>query len=220
MKRGFLILFLLATLMFVNIVSASGIGNFWDKITGQVLSGCQETWVCSDWTACANSIQTRSCTDVNNCSSEKNKPISSQNCENIIPLKIQELIPYGVFETSGSTAKVDISFSTTDKANCWYKFNNGGRVQFYPTAATSHYQSLGYISIGKYTLYIECQGYKTATNASTEFEIIKVDKILTEENNQDSIQNISNENIPEVVKTEKLSFFGRIWKMLRDKFKN
>ena len=41
---------------------------------------CQESWSCSSWSSCSNSIQTRTCTDSNNCGTEINKPALSQSC--------------------------------------------------------------------------------------------------------------------------------------------
>lgn len=42
--------------------------------------GCQERWVCSDWSTCQNGIQTRTCNDENNCGTQNNQPFTSQPC--------------------------------------------------------------------------------------------------------------------------------------------
>ncbi len=42
--------------------------------------GCIETWVCSSWSKCENSIQTRECFDKNDCGTEVNTPFESQPC--------------------------------------------------------------------------------------------------------------------------------------------
>jgi len=42
--------------------------------------GCQEQWTCSDWSACSNSVQTRTCSDSNSCGTANNKPIENQPC--------------------------------------------------------------------------------------------------------------------------------------------
>ena len=41
---------------------------------------CAESWSCSDWSACSNNQQTRTCADSNNCGTTKNKPSESQAC--------------------------------------------------------------------------------------------------------------------------------------------
>jgi len=41
---------------------------------------CQEDWSCSGWSSCSNSIQTRTCSDNNNCGTELNKHAESQSC--------------------------------------------------------------------------------------------------------------------------------------------
>jgi PGF-pre-PGF domain-containing protein len=41
---------------------------------------CTESWQCTDWSACANSKQTRTCTDANSCGTTAGKPSESQSC--------------------------------------------------------------------------------------------------------------------------------------------
>ncbi|PIN98491.1 MAG: hypothetical protein COT90_04035, partial [Candidatus Diapherotrites archaeon CG10_big_fil_rev_8_21_14_0_10_31_34] len=41
---------------------------------------CIEDWKCSDWSACANGQQTRTCTDKNKCGTTKDKPSERINC--------------------------------------------------------------------------------------------------------------------------------------------
>lgn len=42
---------------------------------------CSENWQCSEWSRCVNGTQTRTCTDVHECGTEKNKPAIEQQCE-------------------------------------------------------------------------------------------------------------------------------------------
>ncbi len=41
---------------------------------------CQESWSCTAWSSCVNSIQARTCVDNNNCGTELNKPALTQSC--------------------------------------------------------------------------------------------------------------------------------------------
>jgi hypothetical protein len=41
---------------------------------------CTENWECSEWSDCVDNQQTRSCSDLNNCGTEENKPATSQSC--------------------------------------------------------------------------------------------------------------------------------------------
>ncbi|MCK9595891.1 hypothetical protein M0R19_01765 [Candidatus Pacearchaeota archaeon] len=41
---------------------------------------CTEDWECGNWSSCINLNQTRTCTDVNACGTEKNKPTEEQEC--------------------------------------------------------------------------------------------------------------------------------------------
>jgi len=42
---------------------------------------CEEKWKCSEWSPCINGKQTRSCIDLNNCGTEKNKPATEKDCK-------------------------------------------------------------------------------------------------------------------------------------------
>ncbi|MFH1308359.1 MAG: hypothetical protein ABIH72_05910 [archaeon] len=42
--------------------------------------GCSPSWDCEDWSACANSLQTRVCNDLNYCNTTSQKPEESQIC--------------------------------------------------------------------------------------------------------------------------------------------
>jgi len=44
--------------------------------------GCNESWVCSDWSSCTNSAQKRTCADKNSCETEISKPIEEKICSN------------------------------------------------------------------------------------------------------------------------------------------
>jgi PGF-pre-PGF domain-containing protein len=46
---------------------------------------CTENWSCTEWGECINGVQTRTCTDINNCGTTKNKPATSQSCVPVAP---------------------------------------------------------------------------------------------------------------------------------------
>ena len=52
---------------------------------------CTENWSCTDWSACVNGTQTRTCTDANACGTTVNKPVESQSCE-IIEAEVAEVV--------------------------------------------------------------------------------------------------------------------------------
>ncbi len=41
---------------------------------------CEETWICTNWTECLNSTQSRTCIDNNSCGTEESKPSETQEC--------------------------------------------------------------------------------------------------------------------------------------------
>jgi hypothetical protein len=43
-------------------------------------STCTPVWTCSAWSACVNGVQTRTCTDTNNCGTTLGRPALSQTC--------------------------------------------------------------------------------------------------------------------------------------------
>jgi len=49
-------------------------------ITETIIQGCQEKWTCTKWSECVNGVQTRTCTDENNCGTDLYKPFESQPC--------------------------------------------------------------------------------------------------------------------------------------------
>jgi len=42
---------------------------------------CMPSWSCTDWSECQESMQYRTCTDLNNCGTEQGKPDEQQACE-------------------------------------------------------------------------------------------------------------------------------------------
>ncbi len=46
---------------------------------------CVENWRCSDWSACTDGKQTRTCVDGNNCNTTTGKPAESQSCTPVTP---------------------------------------------------------------------------------------------------------------------------------------
>jgi hypothetical protein len=47
---------------------------------GTTSQGCQEKWTCSEWSTCVSGVQSRTCTDANNCGTSNNEPFNSQPC--------------------------------------------------------------------------------------------------------------------------------------------
>lgn len=49
--------------------------------TGHQATDCQENWTCSNWSACINGTQTRTCEDLNQCGTNESKPTETQSCQ-------------------------------------------------------------------------------------------------------------------------------------------
>lgn len=47
-------------------------------------AGAGESWNCGGWGTCTSGVQTRTCTDANNCGTTTNKPVESQSCQGCI----------------------------------------------------------------------------------------------------------------------------------------
>jgi hypothetical protein len=59
--------------------------KIWNRVlsSSEVLNeyqSCTESWTCTGWSTCANSQQTRACTDNNDCETTNNKPSETQTC--------------------------------------------------------------------------------------------------------------------------------------------
>ncbi|MBI3956493.1 MAG: fibronectin type III domain-containing protein [Candidatus Kerfeldbacteria bacterium] len=55
-------------------------------VTAPELPVCIESWACSNWSACLNSQQTRTCTDSHECGTTLNRPPLTQACDSTPPL--------------------------------------------------------------------------------------------------------------------------------------
>lgn len=57
---------------------------------------CTENWSCGVWPECANSLQTRTCTDLNHCGTISSRPIVVQGCDSCHNNKFDEQVEEGV----------------------------------------------------------------------------------------------------------------------------
>jgi hypothetical protein len=57
---------------------------------------CNPNWICSDWSSCTNSQQSRTCSDSNGCGTTSGKPLTAQTCLSCTP--ITEICDNGVDE--------------------------------------------------------------------------------------------------------------------------
>ena len=88
MQRKVIFLFLIVAIFSLSFSSAFSFqdwfSDFYSKITGRTTTGnetvCTESWSCSEWGTCTNSLQSRTCTDSNNCGTTNSKPVESQSC--------------------------------------------------------------------------------------------------------------------------------------------
>lgn len=60
--------------------NVSAMSNVASKTTDALPRACVPNWLCSDWTACLNSQQTKTCTDTNGCNTDLGKPTTGQVC--------------------------------------------------------------------------------------------------------------------------------------------
>jgi uncharacterized repeat protein (TIGR01451 family) len=49
-------------------------------LEGEEPPTCTPNWQCTEWSECIDDVQTRTCTDLNNCGTEEGKPAESQAC--------------------------------------------------------------------------------------------------------------------------------------------
>lgn len=58
----------------------SALSNVTTKTTDAAPAGCIPIYQCSSWSACVNSVQTRTCTVTNGCAANLDQPITTQAC--------------------------------------------------------------------------------------------------------------------------------------------
>jgi len=65
-----------------------------EDITITILDGiadCSPDWQCTDWSVCADSLQTRTCTDENNCGTDAGRPLETAGCDSTAPAIVTDL---------------------------------------------------------------------------------------------------------------------------------
>lgn len=55
------------------------------------IADCTPNWLCTDWSVCSSSIQTRTCTDANTCGSDSGRPDEVRGCDSTAPGQITNL---------------------------------------------------------------------------------------------------------------------------------
>lgn len=56
----------------------------------KISEACVENWDCTEWSECEDEEETRTCTDLNECGTEKDKPAEVQECETVLSCFEQE----------------------------------------------------------------------------------------------------------------------------------
>jgi hypothetical protein len=62
-----------------NTTTVSDYSNNWFTIASASI--CTPNWQCTNWSACVNGKQTRTCTDLNNCGTTAYQPVTTQTCQ-------------------------------------------------------------------------------------------------------------------------------------------
>ncbi|MFA6198430.1 MAG: hypothetical protein WC734_04760 [Patescibacteria group bacterium] len=77
---------------YLYVVDENGVVNTTGyPITFAGANDCTPSWDCSDWSVCADSIQTRSCHDDNNCGTDAGRPVESAECDSTAPAVVMDL---------------------------------------------------------------------------------------------------------------------------------
>jgi hypothetical protein len=69
---------------------------------------CRENWTCTGWSGCINNQKTRTCSDINNCSTSVNKSSLSLPCTSDVGGDVEEETPQS--ESTGKNSKYLIYF--------------------------------------------------------------------------------------------------------------
>jgi hypothetical protein len=74
---------------------------------------CKEDWTCTEWSGCVADQQTRTCTDKNNCNTNKTKPNITQACTVMSCTENWSCTDWSACSPSGTQAR-----TCTDSSNC------------------------------------------------------------------------------------------------------
>ncbi|MBI5149010.1 fibronectin type III domain-containing protein [Candidatus Pacearchaeota archaeon] len=89
----------------------SSLQNF---TTLAIAQQCIENWTCTQWSACINKTQTRTCTDLSNCGTTNNKPTETRRCGNFTKIKIKGNLK---FSTGQACSSCDITITFIDSTS-------------------------------------------------------------------------------------------------------
>ncbi len=64
----------------ITITTLDSSGAYSSTLSLEVSTTCHPDWDCTSWSSCINSLQTRTCTDLNSCGNESGKPDEEQSC--------------------------------------------------------------------------------------------------------------------------------------------
>lgn len=78
---------------------------------------CVESWSCTNWSACADHLKTRSCTDLNSCGTTNTKPVESQSCE-VIPSETDDEVLWLKFENDFKDSSSNSYSVSCVNSNC------------------------------------------------------------------------------------------------------
>jgi len=100
-------------------------GSCSSTTNGVLLSGdtchstsCTPVWGCTTWSACSGGIQTRTCTDSNNCGVTTGKPATSQSCTSFTCTDSDGGLAYGVLGSTTGYMKPQSTTVSTYTDSC------------------------------------------------------------------------------------------------------
>jgi len=133
-----------------------------------ITAACTENWSCTDWSACADNIQTRICTDANSCGTTTNRPALSQTCisDGTPPVRSNSSV------SAITTTSATLSLTTDENATCKYSTTAGTAYAsiantFATTGTIAHLTTVSGLAAGtSYTYYVRCQDTAGNPNAA------------------------------------------------------
>lgn len=151
---------------------------------------CTENWNCTNWSVCIGEEQNRTCTDLNNCGTTKNKPAGIQACESAPepePTSCSEPVETNI------DCFIESAADCTAQANSTYDFTSNvvGWVQ-----DSSNYYRIEGFNEGK------CELYEKAVSASGNYSDTKRQSLLDEGKTEAQINemvNLKNENLTDSI---------------------
>jgi hypothetical protein len=139
--------------------------------------GCTESWQCTEWSACSNDLETRTCIDVKNCNTTRNKPLTERSCESVPGM---ELVLGQVSMNAGQCQSAQLTIRNTGTEDLKNVYASK-RIEVPDCCTITSERTIETIYAGSYDIiYLEVCASKTSLAGQYTYEVSVASNTLTQ----------------------------------------